>query len=79
MFIGAGATWLQSNGQRRASAPKAQLWFAMTPVFGAFYAYLILGEQLTFHEVSGAVLLIGAIALSVPQQPPAVEVDLEGR
>ena len=51
VLSGAGATYFQSNGQRRASAPKAQLWFAMTPVFGAFYAYLILGEQLTFHEV----------------------------
>ena len=38
LLSGAGATWFQSNGQRKASAPKAQLWFAMTPVFGAFWA-----------------------------------------
>ena len=67
LLSGAGATWFQSNGQRKASAPKAQLWFAMTPVFGAFWAFVFLGEQFTYHEISGAVLLISAIALSVPR------------
>ena len=68
---GAGATWLQSKGQRKASAPKAQLWFAMTPIFGAFWAFLILGEQLTYHEISAAALLVLGIYLSVPQTKPA--------
>ena len=49
-------------GQRRASAPQAQLWFALTPAFGATWAYLVLGEQYTFHQVTAAFLL-GAIAL----------------
>ncbi|EOD41973.1 hypothetical protein EMIHUDRAFT_194610 [Emiliania huxleyi CCMP1516] len=61
LLSGAGATWFQSNGQRKASAPKAQLWFAMTPVFGAVWAYLILGEALTYHECTGAALVVGAI------------------
>jgi len=68
LLSGAGATWFQSNGQRRASAPKAQLWFAMTPIFGAFWAFLLLGEQFTVHEVSGAALLIGGIYLSIPKE-----------
>mmetsp|Transcript_38707 Transcript_38707/g.124203 ORF Transcript_38707/g.124203 Transcript_38707/m.124203 type:complete len:414 (+) Transcript_38707:66-1307(+) len=68
LLSGAGATWFQSNGQRKASAPKAQLWFAMTPVFGAVWAYLILGEALTYHECTGAALVVGAIVLSIP--PP---------
>ena len=69
---GAGATFLQSLGQRRASAPQAQLWFALTPAFGATWAYLVLGEQCTFHQVTGAAFLLGAIALSVPalESPP---------
>ena len=70
LLSGAGATWLQSNGQRKASAPKAQLWFAMTPVFSAAWAFLILGEQFTYHQLSGAALLIGAICLSVPRESP---------
>ena len=69
ILSGAGATWLQANGQRKAAAPKAQLWFAMTPIFGAFWAFLILGEELTYHEVSAAALLIGAIYLSIPREP----------
>ena len=71
LLSGAGATWFQSNGQRKASAPKAQLWFAMTPIFGAFWAFLILGEQLTYHEISAAALLVLGIYLSVPQTKPA--------
>ena len=67
LLSGAAATWFQSNGQRKASAPKAQLWFAMTPVFGAFWAFVILGEQFTYHQISGAVALIGAILLSIPR------------
>ena len=72
LLSGAGATFLQSLGQRRASAPQAQLWFALTPAFGATWAYLVLGEQCTFHQVTGAALLLGAIALSVPalESPP---------
>ena len=72
LLSGAGATFLQSLGQRRASAPPAQLWFALTPAFGATWAYLVLGEQCTFHQVTGAALLLGAIALSVPalESPP---------
>ena len=72
LLSGAGATFLQSLGQRRASAPQAQLWFALTPAFGATWAYLVLGEQCTFHQVTGAAFLLGAIALSVPalESPP---------
>ena len=74
LLSGAGATWFQSNGQRRTSAPKAQLWFATTPVFGAFWAFIFLGEQFTYHEISGAALLICGIALSVPApSSPAAE------
>ena len=43
------------------------MWFAMTPVFGAFWAFVILGEQFTYHQISGAVALIGAIVLSIPR------------
>ena len=43
----------------------------MTPIFGAFWAFLILGEQLTYHEISAAALLVLGIYLSVPQTKPA--------
>ena len=39
----------------------------MTPVFGAFWAFLILGEEFTYHQISGAALLLSAIYLSVPR------------
>ena len=71
LLSGAGATWFQSNGQRKASAPKAQLWFATTPIFGALWAFLVLGEQFSWHQVTGAAGLIAAIALSFPNESEA--------
>ena len=43
---GAAATWFQSKGQSSGTAPKAQVWFALTPLFGALWAFLVLGRQL---------------------------------
>ena len=37
------------------------------PNQGAFWAFVILGEQFTYHQISGAVALIGAILLSIPR------------
>lgn len=68
---GAAATWFQSKGQQSGTAPKAQVWFALTPLFGALWAFLVLGEQITFHEISGAALLLAAIGISALPAPEA--------
>ena len=49
-------------------APKAQLWFATTPIFGALWAFAILGEQCSYHQLTGAAGLLAAIYLSLPPE-----------
>ena len=47
------------------------LLFVLTPLFGALWAFLVLGEQITFHEISGAALLLAAIGISALPAPEA--------
>jgi len=70
VLSGAAATWFQSKGQEQGSAPKAQVWFALTPLFGAFWAYLVLDEAISYHQLSGAGLLLIAIFFSNLRDEP---------
>ena len=40
------ANWLQTVGQREVSAPDAAIIYALDPVYGAGFSYLLLGETL---------------------------------
>mmetsp|Transcript_34413 Transcript_34413/g.67717 ORF Transcript_34413/g.67717 Transcript_34413/m.67717 type:complete len:425 (+) Transcript_34413:213-1487(+) len=73
VLSGVAATWFQSKGQERGSAPKAQVWFALTPLFSAFWAYLILGDAISYHQLSGAGILLFAIFYSNLEDTPSIE------
>jgi len=73
VLSGVAATWFQSKGQERGSAPKAQVWFALTPLFSAFWAYLILGDAISYHQLSGAGILLFAIFYSNLEETPSIE------
>lgn len=78
LLSGACALWCQGRGQSAVSAPRAQLFFSTSPLFGALWALLLLHEPITNHElVGGAVLLLGLLAASqVPEkadEPSAAE------
>jgi drug/metabolite transporter (DMT)-like permease len=45
------ANWIQTKAQRNISAERASIIYAMDPVYGAFFSYLILGE--TFNGITG--------------------------
>ena len=65
LLSGACALWCQGRGQSAVSAPRAQLFFSTSPLFGAFWALLLLREPITNHElVGGCVLLFGLMAAS---------------
>lgn len=53
------ANYLQTIGQRGVAAERASLFYAMDPVYGAFFAYFLLGEQL------GSLACVGAILITV--------------
>lgn len=65
MLSGVIAVWCQGRGQSTVSAPKAQLFYSTSPLFGALWALLLLQEPITNHELTGgAALLAGLIAAS---------------
>lgn len=68
VFLGAIATagmlFLQAIGQRRVSATKAALIFALEPVFASLFSWLWLGEQLSQRAALGGGIVVLAVILS---------------
>jgi len=58
------ANWIQTKAQRDVSAERASIIYAMDPVWGAIWAYILLGETLTFPWGSLGVLLILIAAIT---------------
>jgi drug/metabolite transporter (DMT)-like permease len=56
------ANYVQTKAQKDVSAERASVIYAMDPVYGAFFSYLILGEILTGWSVVGAALIALAAA-----------------
>mmetsp|Transcript_111452 Transcript_111452/g.193148 ORF Transcript_111452/g.193148 Transcript_111452/m.193148 type:complete len:129 (-) Transcript_111452:15-401(-) len=74
MLSGVIAVWCQGRGQSTVSAPKAQLFYSTSPLFGALWALLLLQEPITNHElIGGGVLLAGLFAASFFPEPSLEE------
>lgn len=56
------ANYIQTKAQGRISAERASIIYALDPVYGAFFAYIFLGEQLSNYGVAGAALITIAAA-----------------
>jgi drug/metabolite transporter (DMT)-like permease len=67
-YLGVVATsamlFLQAMAQQHVAADKAALVYAMEPVFAALFAWLWLGEGLTFMAATGATLVVVAVLAS---------------
>jgi len=63
------ANWLQTVGQREVSAPDAAIIYALDPVYGAGFSYLLLGETLGPQGAAGAGLVLLAVLLSRTATP----------
>lgn len=68
VFLGAVATaamlFLQAQGQKRVSATRAALIYALEPAFAALFSWLLLGEQLGVRAAVGGSILVAAVLLS---------------
>lgn len=66
LYLGAIATalanYIQTFGQQNISAERASIIYAMDPVYGAFFANLLLGETLGTQGMIGAGLITVAAA-----------------
>lgn len=55
---------IQSSVQRYTSATHTALIFSAEPVFGALFAWFMLGEVLSSREMAGAVLILAGMVVS---------------
>lgn len=58
------AFWLYLIGLKRLKASTAALFLTLTPVFGLAGAAFFLGEKVTLLQVSGAMIIVAAVALA---------------
>lgn len=57
-------TFLQARYQKESTPSRAAVLFSMEPVFGAFFAYLLLGEQMGKRAFAGAGLILLGVLVS---------------
>lgn len=60
----------QPVAQRFASAEFTALIFAMEPVFGAIFSFLLMGDWFTVQDTIGAALVLISVFLSSVQKKP---------
>ncbi len=66
VFASALAFLIQTWAQRRTSATRTALAFAMEPVFAALFGYTLAGDRLGWIAWAGAGLIMGGIAVAEP-------------
>lgn len=68
LYLGLATTalsgWLQAIGQESISAERAAIIYALDPVYGAAFAYLLLGETLGAKGIAGALVVFLASFIS---------------
>ena len=68
--------FLQTIGQRYVRAEKAAIIYSIDPVWGAGFAYLLLGETIAEQGLAGCALLMLATAISMSAPGQAEETDV---
>ena len=66
VFASAFAFLVQAWAQRRTSANRTALVFALEPVFAAFFGYTLAGDRLGWLGWSGCIVIMGGIVLAEP-------------
>ena len=66
IFASALAFLVQTWAQRRTSATRTALAFAMEPVFAALFGFWLAGDRLGLAGATGAALIMGGIVVSEP-------------
>lgn len=66
--------WLQAESIRRIGASTAALVGTLGPVLTIFFAWLILGEQLSSWQIAGTVLVVAGVLQASRKPAPRVDV-----
>ena len=64
VFASSVAFLLYTNGVRKIGAVRANIFTNLIPVMTAFFSFLLLHEQLLFHNIIGIIVVIGGLVLS---------------
>jgi drug/metabolite transporter (DMT)-like permease len=64
IFASSVAFLLYTNGVRKIGAVRANIFTNLIPVITAFLSFLLLHEQLLFHNIIGILVVIGGLVLS---------------
>jgi len=63
LFPGVGAYWIYGWAQRILGASKVAVTLYLGPLYGALLAWLVLGEQLGWHHLVAALLILPGVFL----------------
>ncbi len=73
IYLGGIATalcnYLQTIGQRKVPPENAAIIYSLDPLYGAFFSWLYLNEQLGIQGFAGGLLILLGVWLSAKQQP----------
>src|SRR3712207_6774853 len=72
IFASALAFLIQTWAQRRTSATRTALAFAMEPVFAAFFGYTLAGDRLGVLGWTGCAVIMAGIVLAEPAAADAL-------
>jgi len=61
--------WAQATGQRKIGPTEANLIYTSQPIWSAIFAFILLGETFSSHEVTGCAFLALAAGLSLKYGP----------
>lgn len=64
LFVTFVAALVQTWAQGKVAATHAALLYALEPVMAAAFAYLVLGEKLTWRSACGAALIVAGVTIS---------------
>jgi drug/metabolite transporter (DMT)-like permease len=79
VFASALAFLVQTWAQRRTSATRTALAFAMEPVFAAFFGYTLAGDRIGALGWAGAALIMAGIVLAEPAAARALSAGVRRR
>jgi drug/metabolite transporter (DMT)-like permease len=63
LFPGVGAYWIYGWAQKRLGASRVAVTLYLGPLYGALLAWLVLGEQLGWHHLLAAALILPGVYL----------------
>lgn len=76
IFGSSAAFLLFTYGIRKLGVTKANMWGNAIPVFTAFFAWMVLGEELSFMNIVGIIIVVSGLFLSQINQKTFAQTKL---